>query len=477
MADIIQWVNLDPNNANHGNIPGEGPIPPERRGSQITLKARVTGQRRARRRIWWGVQPGRDNLVPGTPGTTPAGWAWQAGQAGFGAPGFFERMVPTNRRGESIVRFDLSEFGGDRYTIKAFTKFPDGRVRRELESDTYIVWRQLFYQVTRMGPSAGRQNLPAIPDIPWNSVKSEYNDSRKPHNLRWSSVPPSAAIIRRHRCLLGDAAVLATGQEGYDRTYEPLVLKVSLIDILAERSQEDHDFDVVEARETYTYQSDNLLFDMNSADDKNDWFMSASAHRLGEPSQTIPITRNEFARAGDASITCTLQNIPKRHAVDWCRKATVSVSIYVFDRWKNGRSQYNGIWAIHTSIRWASGGNPPAFRTRADPDKVGTMIHEFGHAIGMVARGPGPDGNPHPKQYGQGGVRTYGHMGSHCWNGKAGLPASTGDPFPLTPDAICVMFGDDSRVNNVFCDICVPFVRSRRPSVDGKLTAGAMLPP
>ena len=468
MADLKQWVNLDPANATLRTIPGSAAIPPERCGKTITLVAKVKGKVKRGKPVFWGVQLGANNLAPAAATNTAGGWAHQASKGGFSAPGFYEKMVATNAKGEAITTFDLSECGGDEFTVKAYQRGMGGTIKKEIKSDTYTVWRQLYYQVTRMGPSVGRQNLPEIPDIPWGDLRKEYDDTRKPHNIRWSAAPPSKPLITRHRQLGDTPTILATGKDGYARAYEPLVLKVSLVDMLASRNQEDHDFQVVRGQRTYTFHSDLPLFDTNRVDDKRDWFGSVTAPDLG-----ATLDENDFTRTGDATIMCTLRSTPSRR----CHKPKVFVTIYVLDNWKNGRSQYNGIWAIHNTVRWGTATSPPALQVRADSAKVGTMIHEFGHAIGMAASVPGPGGNSHPKQYGQGGVTTYGHMGSHCWNGKSGLPASTSDPFPDSPDAICVMFGDSSRVKDVYCDICVDFVRSTRPSVDGKFNMATMLPP
>jgi len=460
MADIIQWVNVDPNDNNHRNVPGVGTLPKIRCGKQITFRAKINRRKRGKR-VYWGVQLGADNVANNVGAN--AGWAFQAGKGGFSAPGFYEKLVPTNRKGLSITTFDLSECGGDEFTVKAYTKKKNGKVRKELMSEKYVVWRQLFYQVTRMNASVGNQNLPVIANVNWSNIKNEYTDTRKPHNIRWTEVPSANPLITRYRSLFTDRMIKDTGLEGYDRSKEPNVLKVSLVDMLAEKGQETHTFDVVAANETYIADLSDILFDMNSVDDRDDWFVSVTAHRKDHPSRAIPVTRNNFTKTGSAQISVRLNNIPKRSIVDFCRKATVTVDLNIFENWTLGFSWYNGIWINDACAEW---GSPMTIASETASNKEATTVHEFGHAIGMVMSAA-------PFYY----PTSHEHVGPHCWNGatdSSTFPAA--DLFPSPTGATCTMFGDNSSNTEKFCDDCSPFVRSCKPASDGKFSAGDMMP-
>lgn len=459
MANIQQWVNIDPNDNNQRAVPGHGTLPKERCGPKITLKAKINRKKKGKP-IYWAVQLGGDNVVKNV--GSNAGWTLNAAKGGFSAPGFYEKLVPTNRKGWSITTFDLSECGGDEFTIKAYTKTKKGKVKKELKSDTYVVWRQLFYQVTRMGPSVGKVTLPPIPNISWGDVQKEYDDSRKPHNIRWTEVPASSPIITRHRSLYNWTMVKNTGLEGYNRAKEPLVLKVSLVDMLAERAQEDHEFTVVKPKTTYVANTTALLFDMNSADDKDDWYVSSSATRVGDASKTVTVGRNDFTKVGPTSISVTLPQIQKEGLFDFCREAKVKVSVNVFENWTLGFSWYNGIWVNNAVVDW---GPPQTLKNEPMAKKVATMVHEFGHAIGMVAPAS-------PFHY----PTSHKHSGNHCWNGATDpstFPA--GDRFPSGDSPVCTMFGDNRSNTEKFCATCTPFVRSRKPSVDGKFRPTRMM--
>jgi hypothetical protein len=465
VAEIKQWVNLDPGVALLRDVPGEGKIPPERCGPIINLKAKIN-RKKAAKRVYWGVELGASNVEKKADHINLlGGWALAKTKGGFGAKGFYERLVPTNAKGESITQFRLSDCGGDEFVVKAYTKTPKGKIKKELKSDTYIVWRQLYYEVTRMGPSVGKVNLPAIPDIPWSDVTQEYDDTRKPHNIRWSKVPAKKEVITRHRSLYDDTLTKRTGVEGYDRAREPMVLKVSLVDLMAEKRVEVHTLEVEKAKTVYTYDLPQILFDVNSADDKDDWFVSATACRADKPSVGIAITKDDFTKVGPASISVRLAEIP-HGCGERGVKATATITVNVFTGWGLGLSWYNGIWAIDGCATWPAPPAAPFISQASAAGKVGTMVHEFGHAIGMVPTAS-------PKHY-----IKHDHVGNHCWNGATdpSTLATVDTPFPQPTGAVCTMFGDDSSGTEQFCDICSPFVRSRNPGVDGKFKPSTMMP-
>lgn len=454
MPDILQYVNLDP--AESHRTAGGLSIPAERCGPTITLTATVDPAA-AGRRIFWGIQANSENVVDVATAAGASGWALDATRGGFSAPGFYEKLQPTNDAGESTVTIDLTHAGGDKFEVKAYTKKPDGTVKTELQSDTYVVWRQLFYQVTKMGASSGHRELPAIPDLPFGDVKQEFDDTRKKHNIRFTEVPSSSPTITRQRTLLTGAEKLAVARQGYDRSLEPLVLKVSLIDLLASKGEAVHRFRTAEPGEFYEADVPHVLFDMNNADDRADWLKTWSV-------EDATLTRDCFVKRGVSTIGVIMPDFSVSCGRD---ETSVSVTYYHFTSWLNGSSWYNGIWAIHNTVRWS---NPPGLRARTDAGKVGTMIHEWGHAIGMNTQSS-------PKYYGRATSRSHGHQGGHCWNGKSSeADLGADERFPSSPSAICVMFGDSSRVNNVFCDVCTDFVRSRNVLTDGKFNSGTMLP-
>lgn len=456
---VKQWVNIDPASPEAvRTVPGDGVLPPERCGQTITLTATIEPAEEGRP-IYWGVQLDADNLESTL--ADSSGWTLNAARGGFSAPGFYEKLVPTDASGQSITTFRLSHCGGDKFTIKAFTKLPSGDVDTELQSEVYEVWRILYYQVTHMGPSTGRVNLPAIPDITWATVKNEYNETRRPHHLKWAEVPAGTAQITRHRSLYNESMQQATGVEGYDRAKEPYVLKICLVDMLAERAQEDHTFDVVRRQTTYTHDCGKALFDLNSADDRTDWFISATAQRRGGEGEAITITRDNFSKQGDSTIAVRLDTVPR------CRSATVSVQFYVFDGTTAGFSWYNGIWVSHARVTYSGGS--ARIEDRPLDQKHYIMVHELGHAIGMV-----PSGAPHYYP------TSHGHTGGHCSNGAAvqpgDFPASENYTAARSAGACCTMFGSISSSTVEYCDECSPFVRSRRPSIDGNFRNSHMMP-
>lgn len=276
-------------------------------------------------------------------------------------------------------------------------------------------------------------------------------------------MPAVTATITRHRSLYNDDMIKTNGLEGYDRAMEPLVLKVCLVDMLAERAQERHTFEVVQAGRTYRYTSRNALFDINSPDDKDDWYVGGVAfrHRHRETPRRMEMGPDDFRKTGPSTIEVNFPDAPL------CRWADVEVTINVFDGSTLGLSWYNGIWAINEFIRRRpEGSGLPARFVNPEPDeKMATMVHEFGHAIGMVPRA---SRFHYPT--------SHEHVGDHCWNGATDpstFPA--GELYTSPTGAVCTMFGDSSSDTEEFCSVCTPFVRSRRPSVDGNFSPRLMM--
>jgi len=455
---IKQWVNLEPGfDEALRDVPGEGVIPPERCGPIIHLEATID-QEEGGLPVWWGVEVHDDNLEPGE--TPDGGWSSNPRLAGLGGvPGFYEQLAITDDGGVTRAELHVPECGGDKYTVKVFTKDGEGNIADELQSETYETWRQLYYQVTRMDGYRGRIHLEPIPEFAaWDDVKNEYADARKPHNIRFTEVPAGSAVISRHRCLWNEAMQQRTGVEGYCRDKEPLVLKVSLVDLLAERGQETHTFDVVIGQTTYRANCNNILFDVNSDDDRDDWFISGRVRVRGRRDPRLGPDNVE--RQGLSTVRVTLEEMPG------CRGAEVEIRVYVFDPWWGGFSWYNGIWIQNADGREEVGGWTIAESSEAL--RAAIMVHEFGHAIGMVAEDS-------PKHY----PTSHLHQGNHCWNGAtdpSSFPAGDEYTWEREQGAICTMFGSTVAETTRYCDICSPFVRSRKPSVDGNFKRSLMMP-
>lgn len=457
MPVIKQWVNLDPMSPDAlRDVPGEGVITPERCGPVIDLEATLDEELEGIP-VWWGVEVHDDNLEPAE--TPDGGWSSNPRLAGLGGvPGFYEQLAVTDDGGVTRAELHVPECGGDKYTVKVFTKDGDGNIVDELQSETYETWRQLYYQVTRMGAGSGRESLPAIQDLTtWNNVLAEFGDTREPHNIRFTEVPAGSATITRYRCLWSDNMNKRTGVEGYDRAKEPLVLKVSLVDLLADRGEEAHMFRAVYRDTTYTARTRKPLFDVNSADDRDDWFISGHLRTRGSAPQ---IRRDHFSKAGPTTISLRMEN------AGTCRSARVKVRVYVFESWWCGFSWYNGIWINNASGRWR--GRSFSIVDVSMREKAETMVHEWAHAIGMV---PSASSLHYPT--------SHGHQGGHCWNGATD-PSSFPADEDYTPErsegATCNMFGSNASQTIEFCEVCTPFVRSRKPQVDGNFRRSLMMP-
>ena len=139
MADIKQYVNLDPSKSDELKE-----IKPERAGRVIHVLAKID-KKVGGVPVVFEIISGSKNVFPSL---DKANFSRQELKQltqlrqtlpGLQMPMSAKRKVITNDDGEAEIDFTLSGFGGDEFEVKAYIYKSGGNKGNELKSDKYIV--------------------------------------------------------------------------------------------------------------------------------------------------------------------------------------------------------------------------------------------------------------------------------------------------------------------------------------------------
>ncbi len=440
MAEIKQYVNLDPTSKDQLNE-----LDAKRAGKIISVKAKLN-KKIAGVPIVFEIVSGEENIVRALDSKNfPASQRKKLAELRLAMPGLENpamgrRRVCTDDEGVARVTFVLSEFGGDEFEVKAYIKNKKGK--KELLTDKYIVWRRIYYQVSRFrsGPKgAGRVGtLPEIPHFDWGPVKQEF-EARK-HNIEL--VDDSSQDLISRRCNVieteKDEDLKKSAKEGYDNKREPVSLRCVLINMIAESTERVLKTVTVSQNSPIIITLDHELWVDESKPDKDDFIVGAYWKHVGEiETDWKPFDKAFVEMISSNQIKINFAKIPKRDIFHIFRKAHVKLIVRMLDGSTNGLSWYNAIWIANQCMHEGD---------RLVKDKQATTIHETGHFIGMVP-------NTQSTHYTE-----HGHQGGHCSTGLS--PAQKlKDKYWGLPGT-CVMFGESAAERkNQFCAGCDLSVR------------------
>lgn len=436
---IKQYVNLDP--AVPDQLKG---LDKKRAGKNVTFTAKLK-KGKAGHPIMFEVTLGAKNISASldTGNFTKKELRAIAKKAagGAGLPGTLKRRMMTDSKGECKIKLVLSECGGDEFTVKAY--IPKGKGKgKELASETFVVWRRLYFQVSRFksGPKgAGRTGtLAEIPALDWAPVIAEYE--AREHNIELVDDSGTDLITRYCNVLDEDPHYKKSAREGYVANREPVTIRAVLVNQIGSPAFRQMVFPAVK-EDVALVQSVNapLWFD-ESMDLKKDFIVEAKWRFKGDPVATekdIPLDYIEAV--GKWKIKINFKDIPKRHLFDFWRTATVRLKLRVSTGSTNGVSWYNTVWMANENMHSGA---------RTVGAKQQTTIHEVGHYIGMAAAAQSTHYIDHD------------HVGPHCSTGLSAADLLSTSYAGMS--GTCIMFGESatSRLPK-FCAVCDPFIRSR----------------
>jgi hypothetical protein len=442
MADVKQYVNIDPAQADQRKE-----LPKKQAGRRVVLEATVKPKKKGVL-VYFEMKSTANNIVKSLEAANFSADKLKhlKGRVG-GLPGTSIRCARTDAKGVARLTIKLSEFGGDEFETQAYI-FGKKKKKKPLTADKYIVWRRIYYQVSRFksGPKgAGRTGtLPAIPKLDWAKVKTEYE--ARQHNLELLDETSTDLITRRANVVNPDEdeVLKKSAREGYDGKREPLALRVVLVNQIASSVEDDYERIVKVSENTpATFTTRRRLWVDESMPRTEDWAVAAEWRRDASDSWKT-LDRKYLRRTGAKTFVINFQEIPKQGFFDWFRKAQVQMTLRYLDGSTNGLSWYNAIWLAAENMHEGA---------RTEDAKQQTTIHEVGHGIGMVPPGQSTHYIEH------------GHTGGHCSTGLSAVQKTKAKYWGLP--GTCVMFGENATTRKAeFCTDCDKSVRTRKIVLD-----------
>lgn len=416
MADIKQYVNLDPEKADELNG-----LDKKRAGPKIKVEATIN-EAKAGVRVTFELQGGNDNLK---------------------LKGKLKRKyATTNGEGKATVEIDLTAIGGEELTVSAYLRPEDDPI----QSDRYIAWRRIYTQVSRFdevnrGMNQGGPNpIPAVQALDLGPVEAELK--ARNHNIELVDDSGADLITRQANVLTHenkDRAYKASAKDGYDRKREPVTMRLIQVNQIAAPKTAQVKIPI-DSRDGFASQSvPHMLWQDRSRKKPEDWLVRAewcwrrggtTWHAL--PNGTVSIVGRKIY------VDLTDANIAARNSIIFTsEEVEVRVTYRYLAGSTNGVSWYNAIWLASSSM---DGGD----RTEAEQQQ--TAIHEIGHWLGMVP-------SSQSTQY-----TGHGHRGGHCTTGLSANEKKRRSYGGL--NGTCVMFGENSDGRkSEFCATCDPSMR------------------
>jgi hypothetical protein len=415
MAIIKQYVNLDPTKAEQ--LDG---LDKARAGKNVVIEATID-PKKAGIAVRFEVTCGAKNVT-------------RAGKT-------LNRVATTDDNGKATLLLPLSDNGGDEFTVNACLAEGENKNKLLGGTDTYVVWRRLYYQMSRFDagtPGAGQPSgsMPAVPSLALDTVEVEL--AARNHNIELVDKSTKALITRYANVLTGannSQAEMASARDGYSATLEPVTVRIVVVNQIAEPKEDDVEllglaysvkvlvpFPVgLWADPSYAKNADWLVTAMWRWGGSRAWKLIAPEH-----TKKVGVQEAEIDLAG-AGVNC------RDEAPD------TKIDIRVEYRYKAGGS--TGQSFSNVILLASSAMNLPA---RDETKTKQTAVHELGHLLGMVP--------VDQSTYYWG----HGHGGPHCSKGLKDLTKSSYSKM----SGKCVMYGEaGDTIPATFCEVCDPSLR------------------
>lgn len=387
MAEIKQYINLEPdsNDASLGRI----------------KKVKLTMQNKVCSLVYV--------FLEGDGGNKDKSKLIADNRAGIGASGVEKTMTVTGVDGSIEFDLVLSNYGGDKFKVTA-SMDPAGKKDIVEVSDTYVVWKKLYYQLSSMKPSFV---------FALDKVIDEY----KKHFIE---IKPTSSITVPHKENL-ETNELATYRGHFAKKKSPFEAHIVLIDRQCDSDSKRFRQKITKLKDILPYAEDAWPF--------ADFLVKAEA-KVGSGVYT----------AGKIVVTRVATGIE----VDIAGLAVdpTKVDVWVDIKIKVLAGEYTGDASFPPHVFIAVG------KPRSVASKSKTVAHEIGHGIGMVPI------TGHDLHY----ENVNGGMGNHCRFGATPNQKSAGQGGTFTGtymNGTCVMYAFSSE-HYTYCATCKEFVREAK---------------
>ena len=393
MADKIQYINMEPSDDNIDF------------GRNVKFKVKLNVKKSIL--VYLFVEPDKSNK--------DLSKLKRSDRPGINSVGLAKTSMMTEENGELEFELCLSNYGGDKFTVKAALD-KSGTKGKKLSSTNYEVWKKLYYQTSKMKPSFG---------FPFNMVVDEY----KKHNIE---LEETSTVNIPHKENL-ETAELEAYKTHFKKAKTPYEAHIVLID-------RQCDSNTINLNGRLTKQE--TFLEQNNDDwPFSDWLIKADA-------------TDQNGKAGAASIV--RKTVGGKKGIEISLSGTgldaVKNNVSINASYKTLKGEYTGDATFKPNV-FIAVGSP-----RSDASKSKTVAHEIGHGVGMVPT------SGHDLQY----SNENGGSGSHCRHEASPDKKSKaqGGTFSGTyTNGKCVMFAYSSE-HYKFCNTCKEFVKESDLSED-----------
>lgn len=427
MAVIKQYVNLDRTKSAQ-----LGGLDKARAGKAVTFDAVVT-PKKAGVAVTFEITRGAENVLK---------------------PGEKKSLVATtDKEGKAKLEFVVTEHGGDEFVVTAsvLTGPKNNRQKHELSSDTYVVWRRIYYQMSRFkagnpGHGQPRGSLPEIPALDLSAALTEF--AARSHNIELVDRSDQPLITHRGTLITSESSSLSyklAAEEGYNAALEPVTVRIVLIDRLGEKRTESHtESDVPTAAKESFEVAGTLFKDPTLAKDK-DWLVEVAWRFHGTDAFAPLEPRFITSTDDDRMVEVDFPGAAIATGDNAGRHVDVMVTYRVLASASNGSSWYNVVCL-------ATRQQDDTIRSATELSK--TVMHELGHFLNMVPLGQSTHYTEH------------GHQGRHCFTGLSEGQIE-GANYGARPGT-CVMYGEAGNKRLAeFCATCDPSLRASTAQREG----------
>lgn len=384
MAEIKQYINLEPDGSD--------------KALGRTKKVKVTMENDAASLVYLFLSPDGANENPVSLKADH--------RAGIGAPSIEKSMTISGV--DKTIEFDfvLSNYGGDKFEVKASLDV-EGKTDLKKISDTFVVWKKLFYQVSSMKASL---------NFSLDNVKNEYG-------RHFIELEETSSIIVPYVENL-ETAELPTYRQYFKKQKSPFEMHVVLIDRQCDSDAISFDHKMTSVDEILPYSDDAWPF--------SNWLAGAQSSVAG----AAFIENNISVTQVPEGLRVNISGL----GVD---PTKVDVQVQIVIRVLEGEYGGDASFPPHVFI---------AVDKYTPHDMLSmTLVHEMGHGIGMVPK------SEHPLHYNN----SNGGKGNHCRHGadQNDVSLAQGGVFRGEySNGTCVMYHAQSK-HYKFCDTCKKFVR------------------